>query len=129
MKLEKTFRQAVDREAKLVLTGTRLKGKKEIVIEMEFLIKEIYDQHFRVPIDINHPKYWKLQRLTAESANYMQLEYSGISKKQVLAALKEFENTFAPGYKLIYANPQTERIRSLRGIRISATDRRLLAAV
>ena len=129
MKLEKTFRQAVDREAKLVLTGTRLKGKKEIVIEMEFLIKEIYDQQFRVPIDINHPKYWKLQRLTAENANYMQLEYSGISKKQVLAALKEFENVFAPGYKLIYANPQTERIRSLRGIRISATDRRLLAAV
>jgi hypothetical protein len=104
---EKIFILAVDREAKIIL-----KGK--------------HDKFFRSPIGINHPKYWKLQSLKPEKAQLMQLVYSGVSKKQLDTAIKEFKQFFGPGYVFSDTINIDERLKTLKGIKLTDINRRLL---
>ena len=126
---EKTFILAVDREAKIVMKGNAGKNNRQVTIDFEFLIKEKHDKFFRAPIGLNHPKYWKLQRLTPEKSQLMQLVYSGISKKHLDEAVKEFKQFFGAGYIFSDAINVAERVKTLRGIRLTDMSRRLLMAV
>jgi hypothetical protein len=123
---EKIFILAVDREAKIILKGNAANNSRQINIDFEFLIKEKHDKFFRSPIGINHPKYWKLQGLTPEKAQLMQLVYSGVSKKQLDTAIKEFKQFFGPGYVFSDTINIDERLKTLKGIKLTDINRRLL---
>jgi hypothetical protein len=127
MNHEKIFNLAIDREAKVIVKGT-LNGSRQIVIDFEFLIKEKNDVYFRPPIGMNHPQYWKLQKLSPERAQLLQLEYSGLSKKQLNLAIKEFKQMIGLGYVFTDKIRIEERIKSLKGIRGASVGRRVVAA-
>jgi hypothetical protein len=124
---EKAFRHAVGREAKVIVRGEKAKYRKEVILDLEFLIKETHDPDYHAPIGINHPQYWKLKNYTAEKAQYLQLEYSGVSRKELLETVKEFKLLFGPGLTYSYKIPIKERIKHLKGIRIPATSKRMLS--
>jgi len=126
---EKTYILAVDREAKIVMKGSASNNSRQVQIDFEFLIKEKHDKFFRAPIGLNHPKYWKLQRLTPEKAQSLQLVYSGLSKKHLDDAVKEFKQLFGAGYVFSDAINISERLKTLRGIRLTDMSRRLLMSV
>ena len=114
---EKIFNLAVDREAKVILKGGMPNISGQITIDFEFLIKEKNDRYFRSPIGENHPQYWKLKRLSPERAQLLQLEYSGLSKKQLNAAIKEFKQLAGLGYIFSDSIKIEENIKGLKGIR------------
>ena len=123
---EKVFRHAIGREAKIIIRGVKARYSNDIVLEFEFLIKDTNDLNFHLPIGIKHPQYWKLKRSTAERAYYLQLEYSGISRKEILEIVKEFKRLIGPEFTFKYKTPLTERIKYLKGIRVSVTNKRTL---
>ena len=114
---EKIFSLAVDREAKVILKGGMPNMSGQITVDFEFLIKEKNDRYFRAPIGVNHPQYWKLKRLSPERAQLLQLEYSGLSKKQLNAAIKEFKQLAGLGYIFSDSIKIEENIKGLKGIR------------
>ena len=126
---EKIFSLSIGREAKIIVKGQPFKTNKEVLLELEFLIKDTSDRNFRLPIGTDHPQYWKLKKYTAEKCQYLQLEYSGISKREVMEAVKEFKQILGLKYNYRYKIPITERIKSLKGIRVTASNRRMLATV
>lgn len=126
---EKTFILAVGREAKIILHGKIQRNGKEIEVGFEFLIKDSHDQYFHSPIGINHPQYWKLKKSTQEKAQLLQMEYSGVSRKQLNEAIREFRHFIGPGFNLKYNVKIQDRIKTLKGIRLSTGTRRMLAAV
>lgn len=126
---EKTFSLAADREAKIILKGNAEDHAGQVNIDFEFLIKEKHDKSFRLPIGIDHPKYWKLKRLTPEKSQLLQLVYSGISRKHLDEAIREFKQFFGAGYVFKEAVNVSERLKTLRGIRLSHVSRNLLPAV
>ena len=123
---EKIFKLAVGREAKIVMKGYLLKNSMEIAIEFEFLLRDSHEKYFRDPIGVNHPRYWRLKRSDHEKSQLLQLEYSGISKKQLSAAIEEFKKLMGPGFTFSYNIKIEETIKSLKGIRVGALNRRLL---
>ncbi|MCF2447756.1 hypothetical protein L0657_27625 [Dyadobacter sp. CY345] len=125
---EKTFSLAVDREAKIVIKGTAVKNNRQVSIDFEFLIKEKHDKFFRAPIGLNHPKYWKLQSLTPEKSQLLQLVYSGLSKKHLDESVKEFKQFFGAGYVFSDAINVAKKVKTLRGIRLTDMSRRILMA-
>ncbi|MCF0069849.1 hypothetical protein LZD49_05155 [Dyadobacter sp. CY261] len=127
MILEKIFPLSVGREAKIVVGGQVVRNRNEIIIDYEFLIREKHDTDFRPPIGPNHPQYWKLKKSTAEKSQLLQLEYSGISRKQIKEVTREFKRLAGPGYIFRYQNEIEERTKYLKGIRVSALSRRLLS--
>jgi len=126
---EKTFALAVDREAKIIVKGNVPNNGRQVAIDFEFLIKDKNDRYFRSPIGINHPQYWKLKKLSSEKAQLLQLEYSGISRKQLNVALKEFKQLVGSSYIFNDSIRIEERIKTLKGIRVTAVNRRTLATV
>ncbi|ACT92247.1 hypothetical protein [Dyadobacter fermentans] len=127
MVLEKIFHLSVGREAKIVVKGQVARSRSEIVIDYEFLIREKHDIDFREPIGPNHPQYWKLKKSTPERSQLLQLEYSGISRKQLKEVTREFKRLAGAGYTFRYQNEIEERTKYLKGIRVSAMNRRLLS--
>jgi hypothetical protein len=127
MRLEKTFHLSVGREAKIVVKGQLAHNRREIIIDYEFLIREKHDIDFRSPIGPNHPQYWKLKKSTPEKSQLLELEYSGISRRQLKEVTREFKRLAGPGYTFRYQNEIEERTKYLKGIRVSATSRRMLS--
>ena len=126
---EKIFNLSVDREAQIIVKGSTPNNSRQINIDFEFLIKDKNERYFRSPIGINHPQYWKLKKLTPEKSQLLQLQYSGLSRKQLNAAIREFKQLFGPGYIFNDSIKIEERIKSLKGIRVTAVNRRMLATV
>lgn len=110
-----------------MVRGQVARNRSEIVIDYDFLIREKHDTDFRAPIGPNHPQYWKLKKSDAEKAQLLQLEYSGISRKQIKEATREFQQMAGPGYTFVSRNEIEERTKYLKGIRVSAMNRRLLS--
>ncbi len=127
MILEKTFHLSVGREARIIARGQVARNRSEIIIEYEFLIRDKHDTDFREPIGPNHPQYWKLKKSTPERAQLLQLEYSGISRKQIREVTREFKRAAGAGYTFRYQNEIDERTKYLKGIRVSALSRRMLS--
>lgn len=126
---EKTFILAIGREAKIIVSGKIQRNGKEIEVSFEFLIKDSHDQYFHSPIGLNHPQYWKLKKSKAEKAQLLQMEYSGVSRKQLNEAIREFRHLIGPGFNLKYDVKIQDRIKTLKGIRLSTGTRRMIAAI
>jgi hypothetical protein len=60
---------------------------------IEVLIKEPKEDHFHPPIGTSHPKYWKLKGMDPEKSRFMQISYSGLSKKQLRKVLNDLAAT------------------------------------
>ncbi len=54
-------------------------------IEVNVLIKEPSEVHYHTPI------YWKLKKLPPQQSRLLQLQYSGLSDKDIRKAIKEFK--------------------------------------
>jgi hypothetical protein len=91
---EKIFILETGRKVRLITNGTLDDNLSKVVIEMNVSIKDYFDNDFRLPIDIRHPKYWKLKKLNPLQARMQQLKCSGLLKKHIKQALKEFENIY-----------------------------------
>lgn len=116
---EKIYRLTVEREVKITLWGTPLKRHNEIFVNFEFLIKDSGETYFHPPIGPDHPKYWKLKNINLEKAQLLQMEYCGISRKQLYAAMSEFDALVGRGFDITYNVKIKERIKSLKGIRLT----------
>jgi hypothetical protein len=123
---EKIFKLTVDREAKIVVKGSLI-SSGQVVIDYDFLVKEKNDHAFRAPIGADHPKYWKLKRLSNEKAILLQLVYSGLSKKQLNAALKEFKEKAGDDYVFEDTLVVEKKVRNLKGIKGLALENRTMA--
>lgn len=123
---ERIFRLAVGREAKIIVKGHPSKITNEVTFDLEFLIRD-NESDFRPPIGSNHPQYWKMKKYSPEKSRFLQLEYSGLSRKQLQATIDEFKSLFEPGYTFKDKTQIAARVKSLKGIRVSALNRRLLA--
>ena len=121
---EKIFNLAVDREAKIIVKGTMSNLSRQVTMDFEFLIKDKNDGYFRSPIGINHPQYWKLKRATPEKSQLLELEYSGISRKQLNLAIREFKQLIGIGYVFNDTIRIEERIKTLKGLRGNTMSRR-----
>ena len=95
MAYEKYITLESGREIKLIIEGSFDSQKSGLVTEINALIKDPKEEHFHPPIEISHPKYWKLKNMTPEQSRQLQIKYSGISDKQIRKALREFEKAFA----------------------------------
>lgn len=126
MKHEKIFKLAVGREAKIIVKGHPSMGINEVTYELEFLIRD-NESDFRSPIGPNHPQYWKMQKYSSEKSRFLQLEYSGLSRKQLKEAINEFKDLFEAGYTFRDKTEIVEKVKSLKGIRVSALSKRMLA--
>ena len=82
----------------LLVTGRIVKlaavyESKEIPVaasmKIEVLIKDETDTDFRPPIHLTHPKYWKLKSLNETRSREMQIQYSGLSIRQVRRFFRE----------------------------------------
>ncbi|GLU53987.1 hypothetical protein [Dyadobacter frigoris] len=125
---EKIYSLTVDREVKIILWATPLKRHKEIFVNFEFLIKDSEENYFHAPIGPDHPKYWKLKNLDSEKAQLLQMEYCGISRKQLYAAMKEFDAFVGTGFNVTYNVKIQERIKSLKGIRLTQLSKVMINA-
>ena len=119
MYYEKIYHLTVSRQAKIIIRGTVLKKSNEVFITFEFLVKDSGENTFHAAIGQDHPKYWKLQGMSPEKAQLLQMEYSGISRKQLYAAMKEYKELVGPGFDVTYNVKIQERIKSLKGIRLT----------
>jgi len=61
-------------------------------IELSVLIKDPNESQFRPSIGYSHPKYWKLKTLDPSQSKLLELEYAGISKKEINRVAKEFRS-------------------------------------
>ena len=125
---EKLFNLTTDREAKVIVKGNVINGG-QVIIDFEFLIKDKNDRYFHPPIGINHPQYWKLKRFSHAKGLLLQMQYSGLSKKQVNAALREFKQLAGMNYVFSDAFGVEENTKGLKGIRSNGVTRRAVAAV
>lgn len=124
---ERIFRLTATREVKVVVNGSIRKGSSIIGIDFEFLIRENGEKGFRPAIGIEHPQYWKLKNYTPEKSQLLQLEYSGISRKQLKTAMREFEEMMGPGFSYAFSLGTETRIRNLKGLRVRASVTRSLS--
>lgn len=97
MKLEKTFQLPTGRIVKVLTKKSVATPTSYSDIELEVLIKEPKEDDFRPPIGITHPKYWKLKNLNKQDSQLIEIQYSGLSDKQVRNARKEFEKIISSG--------------------------------
>ncbi|MCE7043256.1 hypothetical protein [Dyadobacter sp. CY312] len=125
---EKLFNLTTDREAKVIVKGNVINGG-QVIIDFEFLIKDKNDRYFHPPIGINHPQYWKLKRFSHAKGLLLQMKYSGLSKKQVNASLREFKQLAGMNYVFSDAFGVEENTKGLKGIRSNGVTRRAVAAV
>jgi len=129
MKHEKIFLLAIGREAKIIVTGTVARNSKEFLLDFEFLVRDTHEHNFHSPIGLNHPQYWKFKKSSTEKAQLLEMEYSGVSRKQLNEAVREFRQLIGPGFSLKYNIVIQERIKTLKGIRLGPQNRRLLAVI
>lgn len=99
---EKIFILETGRKIKLIIKGTLDTDLSKVTIEMNVSIKDYLENDFRLPIDIRHPKYWKLQKLDLLQARTLLLKCSGLSKRQIRQTLHEFENIYHRQVQLEY---------------------------
>lgn len=127
MNYEQTIKLAVNREVKIVVTGQRTKNRKMVSISLDFFVKDNHEKDFSPLIGINHPQYWKFKTYSAEKSQYLQLEYSGVSRSQLNKILQEFKAEFDIDTTFDFSADIGKRIKYLKGLRVTASSVRQLA--
>ena len=125
MILEKAFYVGGGRAVKIIVQGGFTRNQNEMSIDFELLIKEKNDIDFRQPIGEYHPKYWKLKNSDSGRSQLLQLQYSGISRKQLTEAISAFKVQAGTGIHFSYKNHIDEKVRYLKGMRTSASSKRI----
>ncbi|KAA6438266.1 hypothetical protein FEM33_16305 [Dyadobacter flavalbus] len=125
MVLEKAFYVGGGRVAKIIVRGRFTRSRNEVALDFEFLIKEKNDTDFRQPIGENHPKYWKLKKSDSGRSRLLQLEYSGISRKQLREAISAFKVQVGADVDVSFKIPIEEKTKYLKGMRTTALSRRI----
>lgn len=64
----------------LILTHFKPSGED---VSLNVMIRDPLETHYHPPIEETHPRFWKLQRLAAAKQLVLQLQYSGLSKRQI----------------------------------------------
>jgi hypothetical protein len=126
MKYEQTIKLAVNREVKILVTGQRVKNRKTISITLDFFVKDHQEKDFNPLIGVNHPQYWKFKTYSAEKSQYLQLEYSGISRSQLNKVLHDFKAQYDPETNFEFSRDIQKRVKFLKGLRVSARSVRQL---
>ena len=85
---EKIFRHAVGREAKVIVKGEKARYSNNIVVELEFLVKDTHDLNFHQPIGKNHPQYWKLKKAPLSEPIIFSLNTAAFPEKKFWKRLK-----------------------------------------
>lgn len=67
----------------------------KVSIVVNVLIRDPKEEAFRSPIGPTHPKYWKLKSLDPEKARQLQIQYSGVHRKHIRKAIREFDKLHA----------------------------------
>ncbi|QRR04052.1 hypothetical protein HWI92_04790 [Dyadobacter sandarakinus] len=119
---------AVNREVKIQVTGAHGKKRNAITITLDFFIKNHHEKDFTPLIGVNHPQYWKFKTYSAEKSQYLQLEYSGVSRAQLNKVLDAFKAQFDPETTFEFSADIGKRIKYLKGLRVTAQSVRQLAA-
>jgi len=86
---EKTMFLQTGRSVKIIAQD--IQAPDTANIEVNVLIKEPKEEFFHPPIGITHPKYWKLRKLAPQQSRLLQIQYSGLSDKELRKAIKEFK--------------------------------------
>ena len=89
---EKIFTLKNKREVKVIFKSIQHPITQKLKFDYEILIREPGEKSFRIPIGISHPKYWKLQKASKEQARELILIYSGITRRHLQEAEREFNN-------------------------------------
>ncbi|MCF0049165.1 hypothetical protein MUK70_04835 [Dyadobacter chenwenxiniae] len=126
MNYEQIIKLAVNREVKIVVTGRRNTNRNTISLSLDFFVKDRHDENFSPLIGTNHPKYYKFKAYSAEKSQYLQLEYSGVSRSQLNKILDAFKAQFAVGTNFEYSADIDKRIKYLKGLRVTARSVRQL---
>jgi hypothetical protein len=121
---EKIFSLSIARDAKIVVKADIRKRKREINVDLDFLIRDTHEGIFHLPIGINHPRYWKLKKVPDQKSRQMQMEYSGISRKQLLLVMEEFKGLVGDDFTIRYDSVIEEGLKHLKGVKIAAADKR-----
>ena len=61
-------------------------------ISFDVTIKDALETHYHPPIEESHPRYWKLQRIGPAQQPILQLQYSGLSKRQIKDAISSLKH-------------------------------------
>ncbi|WP_221390012.1 hypothetical protein [Dyadobacter sp. NIV53] len=88
MKQEKIILLQTSRSVKIIAEQEQSQDGAQL--EVNVLIKEANENNFHPPIGITHPKYWKLRKLPVHKSRILQIQYSGLSNKEIRKAMKEF---------------------------------------
>jgi hypothetical protein len=128
MQYEKIIKLAISREVRIVVTGYRTVNRREVSVELDFFVKDLPEQDFRPLIGIDHPQYWKFKKYPAAKSQYLQLEYSGVSRAQLNRVISEFQAQFEGDFTFVFKADIGKRIKYLKGLRVSARSIRSLAA-
>lgn len=92
MYYERNITLKTGRDVKLIvpqLTQTNI----DPATDAQVLIKDPGETKFHPPIELSHPKYWKLKNLDTEGARALQLKYSGVTDKEIRKTRKEILDT------------------------------------
>ncbi|MCE7063905.1 hypothetical protein [Dyadobacter sp. CY326] len=127
MTYEQTIKLAINREVKILVTGERAKNRKVVSIALDFFVKDNHEKDFSPLIGVNHPQYWKFKTYSAEKSQYLQLEYSGVSRAQLNRVLAGFEAMFPQDTTFEFSADIGKRIKYLKGLRVTALSVRQLA--
>lgn len=125
---EKIIRLAVNREVKIVVRGQSANREKQVTIELDFFIRDGLNQAFYSLIGVDHPQYWKFRKYPSEKSQFLQLEYSGVSRNQLNDIIADFKRQYDLGFVFVFKADIGKRIKHLKGIRVSALSIRMLAA-
>jgi hypothetical protein len=124
---ENVVRLAVNREVKIVVHGQNSECGKQVTVELDFFIRDGLHDRFRPLIGKDHPQYWKFKRYSSEKSQYLQLEYSGVSRSQLNESIEAFKQLLGPDSTFVFKSDLDKRIRHLKGIRVSAMSIRKLS--
>lgn len=92
---EKVFILETGRAVKVMVEGVLAEDLSKVSIQVDVLIKDPKEEEFRPPIGPTHPKYWKLKNLDDEKAGLLQIQYSGVARKQIRKTIREFDKMHA----------------------------------
>ncbi|WP_229212540.1 hypothetical protein [Dyadobacter soli] len=80
---------------KVKVEGVLAEDLSKVSIQVDVLIRDPKEEAFRPPIGLTHPKYWKLKNLEPEKASALQIQYSGVHRKQIRKTVREFDKLHA----------------------------------
>lgn len=56
---------------------------------LDVSVKEPRDDFFHAPIGLAHPKYWKLKSMDPSQQRVLQLQHSGLNKREIGIAIAD----------------------------------------